>query len=309
MRATSSLLVLTLVLAACGTDPGAAPSDPTTTEVPTTQGNEGGFGAPSQSPGEFQLGTGKPVMGTLNLEENGCWYAEINGTERLAVFPPGFEQSPEDGGELIDVEGAVYGDGDRFDASGSVLRGTEIPRRDGGRWDNYMNFCQPDLDELIVFDSLVHEFDPTALTTDELIVMLEEATWTEHHQCGRGWATSTADQRVGLVVYESTSQANEIGAEIVLPHPEWNASVLIGKNLFSEHCNDAIEEWISLPTIAARWPLTAGTITIFDEVPGPDENPALVRASLEGGRVDTGGALVALPAIDLDNPSFNFFAG
>ena len=100
-----------------------------------------------------------------------------------------------------------------------------------------------------------------------------------------------------------------IGDRIVLPDPNWNAEVLIGKNLFAEHCNDAIEDWLALPTISSRWPLTAGTVTIVDQVPAREEGPARVRAILDGGQVDIGAGAIALPRVDLDNRSFNFFAG
>lgn len=310
MRAIVSLVALTLLLAACGIDEGTASTNPTTNgPVPTTENNEGGFGAPSQAPGEFDLGPGRPVVGTLQLADDGCWYAELNGTPRLAVFPLGFDLNPETGGELVDATGTVYRDGDRFDATASVVWEADIPGGVDGRWGNYIAFCRPELDELIVFDSLTHEFDPSALETSELIEMVETAAWTEHFPCGRGWATSTADQRVGLVIYEAQPDTSVENDRIVLPDPGWDASVLIGKNLFSEHCNDAIEDWIALPAIAVRWPLTAGVITIVDQVPAPDEGPARVRASLDDGQVDSGAGAIALPKIELDNPSYNFFAG
>lgn len=289
-KAAISLTVLLVSLTACGA-------------------NEGGFGAPAQDSGEFEFDfPGKPVAGTLLLAPNGCWYADMNGTERLVVLPPGFRQSARSGAELVDDGGEIFKHGDRFDAVGYIVWSADVPGGADGKWGNYMSLCQPEVDQLAVFTSLDHEFDPTTLSTKELSEMLSTADFTEHFPCGRGWATSTADQRVGLVLYEA-EPADVSTGPIDLPHPDWNASVLIGKNLFSEHCNDAIEEWIALPTIAAQWPLASGTITIADAIPSRDEGSARVRATLAGARADTGAGLVPLPAVELDNPSFNFFAG
>lgn len=310
MGATIPLTVLAIALSACGVNEGIASTNPsTTTSTTTSEGNEGGFGAPSQAPGEFVVSPGKPVVGTLRLADNGCWYADVNDTERLIVLPAGFELKTEIGGELIDEQGVIYRDGDRFDAVGSMIHGGSIPGGQDGRWGNYMAFCQPQLDELAVFSSFVKEFDPTALSSPEMIELIENAVFTEHFPCGRGWATSTADQRVGLVIYEAAPDVAVRSDRIVLPDPDWNASVLIGKNLFSEHCNDAIEGWIALPTIATQWPLAAGTVTIADSIPGYEEDPARVRAVLEGGQVDTGSGSITLPRVELDNSDFNFFAG
>lgn len=311
MRATSALAALTLILGACGANEGVSSRNPSTTptSVSTTAGNLGGFGAPSQTPGEFAFGPGKPVVGAIQLADNGCWYANLNEIPRLAVFPIGFDLNPDTGSELVDDAGVVFQDGDPFDGLASMIRGDEIPGGEDGKWGNYVAFCQPERDEMVVFDSLVHEFDPTALNANDLAEMLEAAIWTEHFACGRGWATSTADQRVGLVIYEAQPASSVTNNQIVLPDPDWNASILIGKNLFAEHCNDAVEDWVSVPTIAFQWPLSAGVITIVDQVPDPDDGPAQVRASLEGGQVDTGAGTIALPKIELDNRSYNFFAG
>lgn len=313
MRATRLLAVsMVVTIVACGGGPDGSPTDQSTTlsTAPTTTvSNEGGFGAPSQVSGEFDLGLVKPVVGTLRLAGNGCWYAEVNGNERLVVLPEGFELNPEEGGELIDPAGTTYRDGDRFDAVGSIVPGGLIPGGDDGKWGNYMAFCQPRLDELIVFDSLNEEFDPSNLSGEEVSELIRQARFTEDWACGRGWATSTSDQTVGLVIYDSSGEGTDATDQIVLPDSGWHASVLFGKNLFAEHCNDAIEDWVALPDIIMQWPLVAGTITVADPIPGPEDAPAGVRAVLDGGQVETESGLVSLPRTELDNRSFNFFAG
>lgn len=312
MRPTR-LLVVTVVLAlgACGGElsgqAGRSTSIPT--ELTTTEINEGGSGAPSQAPGEFDFGPGRPVTGELRIADNGCWYADISGEERLVVLPVGFEQSPETGAELIDSTGTTFRDGDRFDAVGSMVPGDLVPGGADGKWGNYMAFCEPEMVELAVFDSFAHEFDPTSLSQAELADMVQNGVFTERWECGRGWATSTSDQRVGLIIYETEPWSADGLDEISLPDTGWEASILVGKNLFSEHCNDAIEMWIALPTIAQQWPLSGGKVVVTDPVPGPDEGPAHVRAVLEGGEIETGSGTIQLPRIDLVNESFNFFAG
>lgn len=313
MRATRLLAVsMVVTLVACGGGPGASPTDQSTTSSAaptTTESNEGGFGAPSQVSGEFDLGLVKPVVGTLLLAEHGCWYAKVNGFERLVVLPEGFELNPEAGGELIDQTGTVYRDGDRFDAVGSTLPRGLIPGGEDGKWGNYIAFCQPRLNELIVFDSLVDEFDPTSLTGEEVTDLVRQARFTEHWDCGRGWATSTSDQTVGLVIYESSTERTDTSDQIVFPDPDWQTSVRFGKNLFAEHCNDAIEDWVVLPDITIQWPLIEGIVTVTDPIPGLEDAPALVRAVFDGGQIETESGLVSLPRIELNNRSFNFFAG
>lgn len=321
MRAIGMLVssFMFMALVACGVRSDQPASEPSTTSTApmTTASNEGGFGAPSRSPGEFDVGPRKPVVGTLRLADGGCWYAEINGVTRLAVFPVGFELNPESGATLVGQEGAVYHDGDDFDGVASmVFEGvvspraeTLIPGGEDGRWGNYMAFCQPRHNELVVFDSLVPEYHPAALDSDEVVALLEQAKFIEHWNCGRGWAVSTSDQRIGLVVFEATAEAGLAADRLELPDPGWRAEVLIGKNLFSENCNDAIEDWVALPSVTTRWPLIAGTVTVADPVPDPNDDPARVRAVLEDGQIETELGRVSLPSIDLDNRSFNFFAG
>lgn len=302
---------MVLALGACGGELGgpAEGSTSTPTGSPTTESNEGGFGAPSQAPGEFDFGPGRPVNGELRLAENGCWYADISDQERLVVLPVGFKQSPESGAELIDPSGTTFRDRDRFDAVGSMVPGEVVPGGAGGKWGNYMAFCRPDMAELAVFDRFTHEYDPTSLSEAELAEMVKHAEFTEHWKCGRGWAISTPDERVGLIIYEGDPWSADGVDEISLPVKGWNASVIVGKNLFSEHCNDAIEMWIALPTIAQQWPLSGGKVVVTDPMPGPDEGPAHVRAVLVGGEIETESGTIQLPRIDLDNESFNFFAG
>jgi hypothetical protein len=305
----SLLVVLTLLVAGCG----GSTSAPTTTSPPgptPTDGNEGGFGAPSRAPGEFgNLPASSAVTGTLSLSPDGCWYVELNGTARLAVFPVGFSLGTRDASELVDAAGAVYRSGDLIDGIGSLLPAAGVPGGGDGKWGNYLSFCRPETPEIVVFETMAMGWDPSALADADLVRVLEAAEFTEAWPCGRGWAASSADQRVGLLIYATGDGSTGTGPRIDLPDEDWEARVVVGTHLFAEHCNDAIEPWVAVPSIAASWAVVGGRLDIGDPLPGPSDPPAAVRAVLDGGEVDTGSGRIALPTIELINTAFNAFAG
>ncbi len=225
------------------------------------------------------------------------------------MFPVGFVQSQIDGSGLVDPEGVIYRSGDGFDAVGFVIPGRSVPGGVDGKWGNYLSFCQSESDEVVVLNSIAGAFDPASLTEEELERLVGESSFTEHWPCGRGWAVSAADQRVAIVIYQNSDEPSGTTEVIELPDVGWNAEVLIGKQLFSEHCNDAIEPWVASPTVSARWPLTSGTVILLDALPDSGAPPAPVRAILDEAVVDTGTTSIELPSIDLNNTAFNLFAG
>jgi hypothetical protein len=114
---------------------------------------------------------------------------------------------------------------------------------------------------------------------------------------------------VGLLIYATGDGSTGTGPRIDLPDEDWEARVVVGTHLFAEHCNDAIEPWVAVPSIAASWAVVGGRLDIGDPLPGPSDPPAAVRAVLDGGEVDTGSGRIALPTIELINTAFNAFAG
>lgn len=58
--------------------------------------------------------------------------------------------------------------------------------------------------------------------------------------CGIGFAVSTEDQHVALVIHlGDTSDAVEV--PVSLPDDRWVAEVVIGKHLMAQWCDDVVE--------------------------------------------------------------------
>ena len=167
---------------------------------------------------------------------------------------------------------------------------------------------EPAINEIAVLDDVKAAYDPTTLTSLDFVDLISNAEFTEAWPCGRGWATSTTDQRVGIVIYQIDDTQPVPGASLVLPDPGWTSEILVGKYLFTNHCNDAIEEWMPTQIVAGRFALN-GTISIHDAVPANADPPGSVSATLSQGAVDVDGNVVSLPTLTLQNVSYNAFAG
>ncbi len=117
------------------------------------------------------------------------------------------------------------------------------------------------------------------------------------------------NERVGLFVYQQSTEALSSGAIVSFPDADWLAHVTVGKHLFVNHCDDVMEPWEPLPVIAGEWQISAGALEIIDAFPtGFESGP--VGAVLAGARIVTpSGSTLELPTLNLTNRSFNAFAG
>lgn len=320
---TVFLTTIALLVSACGPGDAAPPTSlttapsvtvTTTTNAPTTTtppDNTGGFGTPAQAPGEFDgLGSSAPLRAELRLAGDGCWYADINGDARLAVFPVGFEIPFSSDPTAIDSpDGVRYISGNQVDGAARVLFAGELPGGDAGRWSNHAAFCGTPDTQFVVFDEMRPAFDPNALDEDAIVALVDGAGFTVPWSCGRGWAVSTPDERVAIYIYQRGEDRLAAGATIELPDPDWRARLVVGEFLFSNHCDDVFESWEPSPVVAAEWMLDAGVIEVLDDFPS-GMDPGSVRARLDGGVVVTdSGRRIPLPTIELINRGFNFFAG
>lgn len=315
-RYIATAALIALLVAACGDADTAAPvpsaATTTTTSSPPVidEDDLGELPAPIQSEGEFALDRQAPlVTGRLELAADGCWTVVINGTERLVVFPNGFSTRDDDATLIFGSDGTPFTPGMDVDGAAHLLHESMLPGGSDGRWGNYVALCAPSLAELAVFDRVEPAFDPTTLTPSRIEQLARSAVFTEAWPCGRGWATSTADQRVGLMIYQADDRRPEPGQAIELPHAGWTAEIIVGKHQFVQHCDDAIEEWEPQPVTVARWALQGGTIEILDPVPASDEPPAEVHATLTNAWVQLDAGRLQLPDLDLVNTAFNLFAG
>ncbi len=317
------VLPVALFAASCGVDETVTntQADPIETTAPpqttpdTTPDNQGGFGAPSQAAGEFDDAYSPYTLtGSLQLAENGCWYVELNGVERLLAFPEGFSFADSDSTTLIDSDGVEFRTGDVIDGvasfrfAGPDNSQSALPGGPSGKWANYLTFCDPMLLELVVFDTMTPSFDPTTLSEADMAELVGSAVFDQQWPCGRGWATSTADQRVGILIYQTDDQQPKSGEGFELPNAGWNAEVVVGKHLFVSHCNDAVEEWVPERIEVGSFPIS-GMVTVHDAVSSGEDPPAVVSATFESGSVTIGNEDVQLPTIELLNTGYNAFAG
>lgn len=305
-RALAIALFAALTAAACGdtgqpVSTGAAPTTPTS----TPPSDEGGFGAPVADLELDAPGSVFAVTGVVGLSAAGCWHVTLNESTRLMAFPTGWDFGATSS-IVRNAAGSEIADGELVDGSVRFVHESSLPV--DGKWANYLEVCKPEIPEVAVFDVIGPAYDPDALTAAERREAIATADFTETWPCGRGWAASTADQRVGILIYQIDDAQPTPHDRLTLPDPGWQADVVVGKHLFANHCNDAIEEWMPTPQVVGSYPLAA-TITLHGPAPANDEPPALVRATLDEGTIDVDGSSVIITSVVLDNSAYNAFAG
>ncbi len=313
--------VIVLGLAACG-DPGstgatssAPDTAPFTTPPQSTttppDASLGGFGSPAQNEGEFTIDTPpRPVRGELLLADGGCWYVDFGEVNHLVVFPAGFEiPFSDDPSIVVASDDTAFASGDTIDGEAHEVRTEDVPGGDAGRWGNYVSFCNPSQPTIAVFDVMEPAFDPELLGSAAFESMAAVAQFTKSWPCGRGWAASTADEQVALLIYQQSEETLAAGTEIALPTNEWRADLVVGKHLFVNHCDDVLESWEPTAVVGRQWSLSDGTLELVDGLPtGTDSG--LVRAVLTDATVTTEtGTTIELGSVELLNTAFNFFAG
>jgi hypothetical protein len=290
------------------TGPATAPSTSPATEPSSgpTSPNEGGSGSPVRAAGELETSRPQRFGGTVALEPNGCWMIAINGQQRLVAFPQGFDGS--DPTAVVDPDGNTIVDGTELDVVGQIIGIDSIPGGADTRWGTLLAFCDPAGAELAVLDEAEPAFDPASLDDPRLTEMLRAADFTESWPCGYGFAVSTADQRVGVLLYAPSEPTTARTVE--LPDADWTAEVIVGKNLFVQHCDDVVEQWEAEPVVAARWPLTSGTFVLTPPAGDTGGCGGLsVSTDLTGAVARTPAGEVELPALSLVNAAWGCFAG
>lgn len=134
---------------------------------------------------------------------------------------------------------------------------------------------------------------------------------TVNHGCGFGFAKGSENQDLGLIVTFTgpyTAEGPDISVPIEWPSEEWIGEVQTGSDLFSDWCNDAIEENSPVPAMLETWKIVEGTLTleVADEPADAShvfgEFTDLVVVSPAGERIELG-------AVPVSNELWGFFAG
>ena len=332
-RQISIMIVIAMLGAtACGSDnetvplaaPGtngessgtAQPASPSTVPVETTPPTDGtepsnvaGFGEPSRYPGEFPATGGSAMTAVVRVLANGCFTLVFGSEQRVVAFPEGFVTDTADPTTVISPDGSTIVDGTVIDASGQLMGIDSIPGGRDSRWGNQLDFCDPGGIELAVLDTAVPAFDPAALSPDQLVGLLTDAEFTESWPCGFGFAASTVDQRVGVVIYANTPDGPTGPATVTLPDQAWNAHVTVGKHLFAQNCDDVAEYWEPERIITATWPIVAGSFGLDTVASSMDCGGTSVTTTLTAAVVDTPSGPISLPTLELTNSAWGCFAG
>lgn len=129
--------------------------------------------------------------------------------------------------------------------------------------------------------------------------------------CGFGFWLGSPDQEVAvrLAASDPLVAEGELPQEATLPDDAWNATVLVGEDLYANWCDDVLEPDEPEPQVAEEWPITAGTITLDGSPPG-DVCPHEARATVTGLQATrSDGTTVDLGDRDLVNDAWGCFAG
>lgn len=130
---------------------------------------------------------------------------------------------------------------------------------------------------------------------------------TENYGCGTGFWVGNPEQTTALRIgYRGEGPPP---GEVSLPDPAWQAELVDGRDLYANWCDDVIEVGEPEPRQVRVLPVIAGRLEIIGEPPQPFEGGVLaVRAT--DLVVDVGdGETHELGDIEIENPSWGFFAG
>ena len=132
-------------------------------------------------------------------------------------------------------------------------------------------------------------------------------TLTETYGCGTGFWVGNPEQTTALRLgYQGEGPPP---ARVSLPDPSWRAELVDGRDLYANWCDDVIEPGEPEPRQVRVLPVVSGDLEIIGEPPQPfNGGPLSVRAT--DLVIDVGdGETRELGDIEIENPSWGFFAG
>lgn len=133
----------------------------------------------------------------------------------------------------------------------------------------------------------------------------------DEYGCGYGFWLGSPDGEVAVRIAAADGSVVAGGPpqETSLPHDAWDATLLVGQDLYANWCDDVIEAGEPEPVVIEQWPLTAGTITLHGTVPA-DTCPYEARATVTGLEATRPhGTIVELGDRDVTNDAWGCFAG
>jgi hypothetical protein len=297
-----ALLAIAIIASGCASPAGSVAGESPTTTI----SNVGGDVEPVQRASEIYPHDGGDVRGTLVQEPNGCWTIDTGAGALVAIFPVGTAVDHSDG-VVTTAEGAALPSGATIEGFGGLTAVNDLPGAPDGFWSNYLAFCDPVALQVLVVDQFTPIDSGQAMTDEELVALLNDATLSVSWPCGLGFTLSDQDQEVAIYLYPTTAEPPTV-TPVVLPDPEWEGSVVLGENLLVNHCDDVIGTDEPVRVEVAVWPIIGGTIDF--EAPselcgaaGPIE--AMLRGLVVAGPLGS----MTLPDLDVVNTAYGCFAG
>ena len=148
-------------------------------------------------------------------------------------------------------------------------------------------------------------FDPETSPAD-----IDVRTLTDDYGCGYQFAAGSPAQDLALVIYANGGATPDLSVPTTFPSDAWAGEIRIGTDLFSNWCDDVIEQSEPVPIIEQRWTLVDGTLNVDRAADASDCDGNAATATLVGGTVQSpDGTILELGDIDLTNTGWGCFAG
>jgi hypothetical protein len=134
----------------------------------------------------------------------------------------------------------------------------------------------------------------------------------DSYGCGYGFWLGTPEQDVAVVLAVTDHEAASMGdvpERVSIPDDAWDATVLAGRDLFSNWCDDVLEPDEPEAVTREEWEITGGTITLHHPAPelGCQGGLTATLQGLEATRSD--GTTVDLGDREVTNETWGCFAG
>lgn len=258
----------------------------------------GGPSVPHQFETEDYPWARETIGGEVLLAGNGCWYLAHDDKQSMVVWPQGAELG--DNGDRVEVPSrAPVSSGDVIEASGAFVPGRALPGGADGYWGYITGYCDDGDGDVALLDDLAVLFDAASAVP-----------LADDYGCGLGFSVASADQHFALLFSPEIEGAGT-PAGVSLPDADWAATLVVGRDLMSNWCDDVVEPGEPEPVVYARWSVTVGSLA-FD--PPLDQTGRCdgtdVRAAVTGLRATRAdGSEIEIADRTIFNSAYGCFAG
>ena len=130
---------------------------------------------------------------------------------------------------------------------------------------------------------------------------------TETWGCGHGFWIGNPEQTTALRFQYLGEDGRAVDAE--LPSARWQVQLLDGQDLYANWCDDVMEPGEPEPLVVRSLPVVRGSLEVIGEPPAPFEGGVLGLDATGLAVEMPDGEVVELGDVEIENPSYGFFAG